>query len=68
MQNFGVEDYRSTIINTVFSVALIILIIGLKRTSYYGLTKIIFGIGHIVNLLNGADLIQTFYINKIIKE
>lgn len=40
MQNFRVGDYRSTIINTVFSVALIILIIGLKRTSYYGLTKV----------------------------
>lgn len=40
IQNFGVEDYRSTIINTVFSVALIILMIILKRTSYYGLTKV----------------------------
>jgi len=40
MQNFGIEDYRSTIINTVFSIGLIILMIILKRTSYYGLTKI----------------------------
>jgi len=40
MQNFGIEDYRSTIINTVFSIGLIILMITLKRTSYYGLTKI----------------------------
>ena len=40
IQNFGTTDYRSTIINTVFSIALIILMIILKRTSYYGLTKI----------------------------
>ena len=40
MQNFGIEDYRSTIINTIFSIALIILMIILKRTSYYGLTKV----------------------------
>lgn len=40
IQNFGVEDYRSTIINTIFSVVLIILMILLKRTSYYGLTKV----------------------------
>jgi len=40
IQNFGIEDYRSTIINTIFSIALIILIIMLKRTSYYGLTKV----------------------------
>ena len=40
IQNFGIEDYRSTIINTIFSICLIILIIMLKRTSYYGLTKV----------------------------
>ena len=40
MQNFGVTDYRSTIINTIFSIGLIILMIILKRTSYYGLTKV----------------------------
>lgn len=40
MQNFGTTDYRSAIINTVFSVVLVILMIGLKRTSYYGLTRI----------------------------
>ncbi len=40
MQNFGVKDYRSTIINTIFSMVLIILMIILKRTSYYGLTKV----------------------------
>lgn len=40
MQNFGLTDYRSTIINTIFSVALLALIISLDRTSYYGLTKV----------------------------
>ena len=40
IQNFGIEDYRSTIINTIFSIALIILMIILRRTSYYGLTKV----------------------------
>ena len=40
MQNFGIEDYRSTIINTIFSISLIILIKILKRISYYGLTKV----------------------------
>lgn len=40
MQNFGIEDYRSTIINTIFSIVLITLMIILKRTSYYGLTKV----------------------------
>ena len=40
IQNFGITDYRSAIINTLFSITLIILIIILKRTKYYGLTKI----------------------------
>lgn len=40
LQNFGVEDYRSTIINTIFSLGLIVLMIVLKRTTYYGLTKV----------------------------
>jgi len=40
IQNFGIEDYRSTIINTVFSVFLIVLMILLKRVSYYGLTRV----------------------------
>ncbi len=39
VQNFGITDYRSAVINTVFSVALIILTIALKRVSHYGLTK-----------------------------
>lgn len=132
IQSFGTLDYRSVIINTVFSMFLVCLIIALKRLKYYGITRaknskeclffipliaiasinlwngininnsgyeilfhiltminigfieevifrgflfkmmakdnlklaiivssITFGIGHIVNLLNGADLIPT---------
>ena len=40
MQNFGTTDYRSAIINTVFSVVLVVFMIALKRVSYYGLTKL----------------------------
>lgn len=40
MQNYGIGDYRSTAINTIFSIGLLILMIILKRTSYYGLTKV----------------------------
>ena len=40
IQNFGITDYRSAIINTVFSIALLIIMIILKRISYYGLTKV----------------------------
>ena len=40
LQNFGITDYRSVLINTIFSVTLIILMILLKRTTYYGLTKV----------------------------
>ncbi|MEE1153809.1 MAG: CPBP family intramembrane glutamic endopeptidase [Acutalibacteraceae bacterium] len=40
MQNFGTTDFRSAIINTVFSIALLVLIISLNRISYYGLTKV----------------------------
>ncbi len=40
MQNFGLTDYRSAIINTLFSVVLLVLVISLKRVSYYGLTKV----------------------------
>lgn len=31
MQNFGLTDYRSAIINTVFSIVLLMLIINLKQ-------------------------------------
>lgn len=40
IQNFGLHDYRSAIINTIFSVFLIVLMSLLKRIQYYGLTKI----------------------------
>jgi membrane protease YdiL (CAAX protease family) len=40
MQNFGIADYRSTIVNTVFSLLLILLIFGLKGTEFYGFRKV----------------------------
>ena len=40
MQNFGVEDYRTSIVNTIISVCLIILMFTLKRVKYYGITKV----------------------------
>ena len=40
MQNFGLADYRSTIINTLISILLIWLIIKLGRVRYYGFTKV----------------------------
>jgi len=40
VNNFGIGDYRSAIINTIFSLSLIVLIRILKRTTYYGLTKV----------------------------
>lgn len=40
INNFGTTDYRSAIVNTMFSIGLIILMILLKRTTYYGLTKV----------------------------
>ncbi len=39
-KNYGMEDYRSAIINVVFSVLLLALIIGLKRVERCGLVKI----------------------------
>jgi membrane protease YdiL (CAAX protease family) len=69
MQNFGLTDYRSAIINTVFSIALLILIISLKRVTYYGLTKITNLKGYMyfipllliatVNLWNGFNVNNT---------
>ncbi len=69
MQNFGLTDYRSAIINTVFSVALLMLIISLKRVSYYGLTKVTNLKGYLyfiplllivsVNLWNGFNVNNT---------
>lgn len=40
MQNFGLTDYRNVVVNTIFSAVLLVLIIHLKRVSYYGLTKV----------------------------
>ena len=40
IQNFGTTSYKSVIINTIFSIFLIILMIKLNRVSYYGLTKV----------------------------
>jgi len=40
VQNFGVTDYRSTLINTAFSLGLLIFMVYQKRVSYYGLTKV----------------------------
>ena len=39
LQSFGITDYRSTVINTLFSLGLIILMLCLKKTEYYGLRK-----------------------------
>lgn len=40
IQNFGLADYRSAIINTIFSMVLIVLMIMLKRTAYYGIARV----------------------------
>ena len=40
IQNFGITDFRSSIVNTIFSVFLIILIILLKKVKEYGLVKV----------------------------
>ena len=40
IQNYGYTSYISSIINTIFSIGLIGIIVALKRTSYYGLTKV----------------------------
>ena len=40
MQNFGETDYRSVIINSILSLAVILFIVKNKLGEYYGLTKI----------------------------
>ncbi len=40
MNNLGLEDYRSTLINTILSGALFLLVVKLGRTEYYGLQKV----------------------------
>lgn len=69
MQNFGLTDYRSVIVNTIFSVVLLILVIGTKRVFYYGLTKVTNLKGYLyfiplvliasVNLWNGLNINHT---------
>ena len=39
LNNFGVTDYRTAIVNTIFSIILLLLVVILKKTKYYGLTK-----------------------------
>ena len=70
LQNFGVEDYRSTIINTIFSFALIVLMVVLKRTKFYGLTKVTNAKKYLyfiplaiivsVNIWNGININNTY--------
>lgn len=69
LNNFGTTDYKSAIINTVFSSGLIALMLCLKRTKYYGLTKIKNAKGYLffipllliasVNLWNGINMNNT---------
>lgn len=40
MQNFQSTDYRSTLVNTIFSCLLIVLMIKLNRLDYYGIKKV----------------------------
>lgn len=40
MQNFGLVDYRTFAVNTTLSIMLVILMLKLKKTKYYGLAKI----------------------------
>ena len=40
VQNFGLTDFRSLIVVTILSVALLTFIVKLDRISYYGLTKV----------------------------
>ena len=39
MQNFGYTSIQSAIFNTILSMLIIVLIISIKRTKYYGITK-----------------------------
>lgn len=74
IQNFGTTDYRSAIINSLFSIGLIILMILLNRVEYYGIRivrnprKYFYFIPLIliasVNLLNGISI--RYSINEIL--
>ena len=81
IQNYGIDNYKSAIINTLFSILLIILIFILKKVKYYGLTKVsnlkkyLYFIPLIlivsVNLWNGININNsskeiTFYIINMI--
>lgn len=40
MQNFGYTSIQSVIVNTIMSIFIIALIIGVKRVKFYGITKV----------------------------
>ena len=70
INNFGLYNYRSAVINSIFSILLVILIVILKRLSYYGLI----GLSNLrrylyfiplllivsVNLWNGINITNSF--------
>ncbi len=81
IQNFGTTDYRSVIVNTIFSVLLVVLMIVLGQVKYYGIfpiktpKKYLYFIPLIfiasVNLWNGIHINNTnseilFYILNMI--
>lgn len=69
MKNYGTINYKTTIINTIFSALLITIMIYLKKTKYYGLTKVnnpknyLYFIPllliSLVNLINGININNT---------
>ena len=61
IQNFGIADYRSSGINTAFSIALIILIVLLKRTKYYGLTKVTNVNAYLYFIHGNLSMLQKYY-------
>ena len=40
LNNFGINNYKSVIVNTVFSIGLLCLIVKLNRVKYYGLVSV----------------------------
>lgn len=40
IQNFGTTSYKSAIVNTIFSIILIVLMLVLKRVEFYGITRV----------------------------
>lgn len=59
MQNFGIGDWRSALVNTLFSIGLIALMMILKRTEYYGLK----GIGNLKDYLYFLPLLLIVSVN-----